>query len=349
MELKNFEYNLPPDLIAQQPAKPRDHSRLFVYDRQLDQITHDYFYQLPSYLNPGDVLVLNNTKVFPARLIGYKDSGGKIEIFLLKKINTTNWQVLVGKKRKHLGTKVNFNKKFFGILTKNNQDGTWEIKFNLSGNNFWQQVNKIGQTPLPPYIKKLSNRKDYQTIYANKNGSVAAPTAGLHFTKQLINQLKKQKIQIEYITLHVGLGTFAPVKTNDITKHQLHSEWVEVEKETAKRLNQAKKAGKKIVAVGTTSVRTLEALAIKQKNGYVIKSTKKWINIFIYPGYKFKFVDLIITNFHLPQSTLLMLVATFLAQNKSKKWGIKKIKQLYQIAVHKKYRFYSFGDGMLIK
>lgn len=349
MELEDFNYFLPPNLIAQTPAKPRDHSRLFVYDRHTNQINHDYFYNLPLYLEPGDVLVFNNTKVFPARLIGQKETGGKIEIFLLKNLNNNNWQVLVGNKRKQKGTKIYFNKKFFGTLIKNNQDGTWEIKFNLKGKTFWQQVNKLGQTPLPPYIKKNAKLKDYQTIFAQKNGSVAAPTAGLHFTKKLINQLEKQKIQIEYITLHVGLGTFAPVKTKDITKHKLHQEWVEVKKETAQRLNEAKKSGKKIIAVGTTSVRTLEALAVKQKNFYTIKPTKKWVNIFIYPGYKFKFIDSFITNFHLPKSSLLMLVSAFLTSPNSKRSGIKKIKNIYQTAISKKYRFYSFGDGMFLK
>lgn len=349
MELKDFNYFLPTKLIAQTPIKPRDHSRLFVYNRETKKIKHDYFYNLPLYLKSGDVLVLNNTKVFPARLLGHKDTGGKIEIFLLKKINKNSWQVLVGNKRKKLNKKIYFSKKFFGTLIKNNQDGTWVIKFNLSGNNFWQQINKYGHTPLPPYIKKDAKLKDYQTIFANKIGSVAAPTAGLHFTKTLINKLKKQGLQIEYITLHVGLGTFAPVKTKNITKHKLHSEWVEIGKRTANRLNAAKKSGKKIIAVGTTSIRALEALTQKQKNKYIIKPAKKWVNIFIYPGYKFKFVDMIITNFHLPKSSLLMLIAAFLATEKNKYSGITQLQKIYKLAIQKKYRFYSFGDGMLIK
>lgn len=349
MELKDFNYILPTNLIAQTPTQPRDHSRLFVYDKKTNQTSHDQFYHLPFYLKPGDVLVLNNTKVFPARLIGRKESGGKIEIFLLKNISHHTWQVLVGNKRKHQGTKIHFNKKLFGTLIKDNQDGTWVIKFNLSKKIFWQQINKIGQTPLPPYIKKNTKLANYQTIFAQKNGSVAAPTAGLHFTKKLINQLKKQDIHIEYITLHVGLGTFAPVKTNDITKHHLHAEWVEVDKKTAKKLNLAKKSGKRIIAVGTTSVRTLEALAKKQKKKYIIEPAKTWVNIFIYPGYKFKFVDAIITNFHLPKSSLLMLVAAFLTKRKNKRAGISKLQKIYKLAIKRKYRFYSFGDAMLIQ
>ncbi len=346
MELKDFDYQLPSKLIAQQPIHPRDQSRLFVYDKKTDKIEHKHFNHLTNLLGPQDVLVLNNTMVFPARLIGHKESGGRLEIFLLKSLKNKTWQVLVGGRRKHLGGKIYFPQKLFGQLIKDNLDGTWQIKFNLGGKNFWKVLNKIGQTPLPPYIKKLAKLQDYQTIYAQKNGSVAAPTAGLHFTKKLLNQLKKQGVQVEYITLHVGLGTFAPVKTNDITKHQLHAEWIEINKKTAQKLNQAKKQNKRIIAVGTTTVRTLEA--ITQKTGQ-IKSTKKWVNIFIYPGFKFKFTDALITNFHLPKSSLLMLVAAFLAEKKNKKIGINKLHKIYNLAIKKKYRFYSFGDAMFIK
>lgn len=388
MKLKLFDYNLPAKLIAQQPMKPRDHSRLFVYDSQNKKVWHKHFFDLPKYLQAGDVLVFNNTKVFPARLIGKKDSGGKIEIFLLKQIKGKVWQVLIGGKRRHAGTKVNFGKNLNCEIIALNNDDTWQVKFNLDGKKFWQQVTKRGQTPVPPYIRTKASLKDYQTVYAKATGSVAAPTAGFHFTKNLINKLKKQGVQTEFITLHVGLGTFAPVKTEEVEKHVLHEEWAEIDKATAKRLNQAKKQGRRIIAVGTTSIRTLEAFAeetniffspwmkgglrrsvmnltppllteLKQgtppkleeeiKRRYDLHSGKQWVNIFIYPGYKFKFVDSVLTNFHLPKSTLLMLIAAFLSNNKSEMWGVKKIKQLYLIAIKKKYRFYSFGDGMFIK
>ncbi len=346
MELNDFNYNLPQQLIAQEPCQPRDHARLLVYDRKLGKTKHDFFYNLTNFLSANDVLVFNNTKVFPARLIGYKDSGGKIEIFLLKKIKYNIWQVLVGGKRKQQGTKIFFNKKLLGTLLKHNPDNTWEIKFNLTGKKFWQVLNKIGQTPLPPYIKKNAKLSDYQTIYAKKIGSVAAPTAGFHFTKNLLYKLIKQGVQIEYITLHVGLGTFAPIKTKYISRHHLHAEWVKIDKNTANQLNHAKQQGKRIIAVGTTTVRTLEALT---NNNGRIKPANKWINIFIYPGFKFKFIDGLITNFHLPQSSLLMLVAAFLTKAKNKRLGINKLHKIYNLAIKKKYRFYSFGDGMYIK
>jgi S-adenosylmethionine:tRNA ribosyltransferase-isomerase len=349
MELKKFDYNLPPSRIAQVPTKPRDHSRLFVYDRATKKTIHNFFYNLPTYVTKNDVLVFNNTKVFPARLIGKKESGGKIEIFLLKQINKNIWEVLVGGRRKHIGTNIFISKKFWCTITQQIDHQTWQVKFNLNSEKLWEAIYKYGHTPTPPYIKKHSNLMDYQTVFAKKTGSVAAPTAGFHFTKKLIKQIKKQGIQIEYITLHVGLGTFAPVTTNDITKHKLHQEWVEIDKATANRINLAKKSGKRIIAVGTTSVRTLEALAERKKNTYTIKPTKKWVNIFIYPGYKFKFVDAIITNFHLPKSSLLMLVAALLTFGKNKYSGITILQKLYATAIRKKYRFYSFGDGMLIK
>jgi len=397
MKLKLFDYNLPKKLIAQHPIKPRDHSRLFVYDQRSDKIKHQHFYDLPKYLQTGDVLVFNNTKVFPARLLGKKVSGGKIEIFLLKKIKGKIWEVLIGGKRRRVGTEVNFGKNLSCKITKLNEDETWQVKFNLDGNKFWQQVAKQGQTPTPPYIKTKSNLKNYQTVYAKETGSVAAPTAGFHFTKTLLNKLKKQGVQIEFVTLHVGLGTFAPVKTEQVEKHVLHEEWAEIDRVTAKRLNQAKKDGRRIIAVGTTSIRALEAFAedtpshshtspfgyssqeemsatlkrgihslnplwrgapprrfVGEAGCVKIHSGKQWVNIFIYPGYEFKFVDSVITNFHLPKSTLLMLIAAFLQSKNSRvnariNSGANLIKKLYNIAIKKKYRFYSFGDGMLIK
>lgn len=350
MELKQFDYHLPLARIAQTPKKPRDHSRLFIYDRTHKKVVHDFFYNLPSYLTKNDVLIFNNTKVFPARLIGKKDSGGKIEVFLLKQIQNNSWQVLIGGHRKHIGTKIFFSHDFSCSLIKQIDNQTWVASFNLKGNKLWQAIYAYGKTPTPPYIKKRSNLTEYQTVFAKKTGSVAAPTAGFHFTKKLLAKIKKQGVQIEYITLHVGLGTFAPVTTTDITKHHLHQEWVEIDKSTATRINKAKKNGKRIIAVGTTSVRTLEALATKKNNTHTIKPTKKWVNIFIYPGYKFKFVDNIITNFHLPKSSLLMLITAFLQPKNSEiNSGINLIKKLYYTAIRKKYRFYSFGDGMFIQ
>lgn len=347
LELEAFDYHLPQSRIAQTPTRPRDHSRLFVYNRTTGRSKHDRFFNLPSYLNGQDILVFNNTKVFPARLIGSKDTGGKLEIFLLKPVKNNTWEVLIGGHRKHEGSCITFGNRLSCHLVKDIGGGAWQVRFNLTGKKFWHEVYRLGQTPLPPYIKKQTNLKEYQTVYAQKTGSVAAPTAGFHFTKKLLRQLRKQGIQTAYVTLHVGLGTFAPVKTQDITKHRLHAEWVEVDTTTATRLNRAKKNGKRIVAVGTTTVRTLEALA--DKKGH-IRPAKKWVNIFIYPSYRFRFVDVMITNFHLPKSSLLMLVEAWLRQVKGPDKQEKVLfKGLYAAAIKKKYRFYSFGDGMLIK
>jgi len=346
MNLSDFDYHLPVELIAQTPTKPRDHSRLFVYNRLQDKISHKHFYDIISYLKPGDVLVLNNTKVFPARLIGKKETGGRVEVFLLKQTGNI-WQVLIGGKTK-CDTKIRVSASLYCTVLKKNTDNTWEVKFNLLGKAFWQAVYTIGEAPTPPYIKPISNLKEYQTVFAKKQGSVAAPTAGFHFSQKLITKLKKQGITILYITLHVGLGTFEPVKVERITQHVMHAEWGEINLTTAKKINQAIKDNRRIISVGTTSTRTLEAFAYARGNKHYIKSGNKWITTFIYPGYKFKIVNALITNFHLPKSTLIMLVAAFLSQKTNKISGIKKIHELYQIAIKKKYRFYSFGDGMFI-
>jgi len=378
MHLKDFDYCLPKELIAQEPMKPRDHSRLLVlapssfrvwkYEGQADfKIEHKHFYNIVDYLKKGDVLVLNNSKVFPARLTGKKtETGGKIEVFLLKK--GENWQCLVGGKVRRAGQAVEFSKNFQAEILKDNRDGTWEVKFNLTGDKFWQAVHKYGQMPLPPYVKKLEvrskklgrdDKKSYQTVYADekKLGSVAAPTAGFHFTKGLLAKLKNKGVQIEYVTLHVGLGTFAPVKVDDIAKHKMHSEFVEISGKTLKNIFKAKAEGRRIIAVGTTSVRTLEAVAskfsifnfqfpnnfqfsISNSQFNISNSISFWTDIFIYPGYKFKVVDGMITNFHLPKSTLLMLVSAMAGQQN--------ILSAYQEAIKKKYRFYSYGDVMLI-
>jgi len=367
--LQKFDYKLPKDLIAQVPTKPRDAARLLILDKKTNHIDHKYFFDLGDYLNPGDVLVLNNSKVIPARLLGYKSTGGKIEIFLLNKKfpslpslpagrqgggqvdvadnfgqplfnlplergeNNNIWQVLIKGKVK-INQEIIFSQNIKATIIKKHDDQSWLVKFNSSD----KKIFSIGHTPLPPYIKKSAKMSDYQTIYAQSFGSVAAPTAGLHFTKKLLKELKKKGVKIEYITLHVGLGTFLPVKTKYIEDHKIHSELAILNPQTAKIINQAKQSGHQIIAVGTTSARTLEAFSNHQK---LLKPQSKWVNIFIYPGYKFKIIDGLITNFHLPKSTLLMLVSALA--------GEKNIKKAYQIAIAQKYKFFSFGDAMLIK
>lgn len=349
MLVSDFGYHLPKNLIAQKPIKPRDQSRLLVLNRQGKKISHHHFFELGQFLKRGDVLVLNNTKVFPARLIGRKVTGGKIEVFLLKRINGQIWECLLGGHGRGEKLKINFNKNLKGEIinpvreinfsngVKKPSDGVWQIKFNCGGKKLEKIINQIGQTPTPPYIKTPANKNDYQTIYAKKTGSVAAPTAGFHFTKKLINQLKKQGIQFEFVTLQVGYGTFQPIKVKKIEEHKMHPELAILDCQTAEKLNQAKKQGRRVIAVGTTTVRVLESFA--DKNGR-LKAGRKDTNIFIYPGYKFRFIDALITNFHLPQSTLLMLVSALV--------GRKLILKTYQTAVRKKYRFYSFGDAMMI-
>jgi len=351
MNLSDFDYKLPKELIAQKPIKPRDHSRLLVLNKENGKIEHKYFYNLDKYFKKGDILVLNNTKVFPARLIGKKESGAKMEIFLHKFKEKNIWQCLVGGKKAQNNLLIIFNKKLNCRLLKNNKDGTWNVEFNMSYKDLMKEVKKIGKTPLPPYIKRKEDnelsKKDkvnYQTIYAHRKkvGSVAAPTAGLHFTPELMKTLRKKGVQFEYITLHVGLGTFAPVKTENIKEHQMHEEYVEISKKTINNIYQAKKKGKRIIAVGTTSVRSLESAfqSFKKTKLKTFPEFKTWTNIFIYPGYKFNIVDAIITNFHLPKSTLLMLVQAFAGKNN--------INQAYQKAIQKKYRFFSYGDAMFI-
>ncbi|MFA6994877.1 MAG: tRNA preQ1(34) S-adenosylmethionine ribosyltransferase-isomerase QueA [Patescibacteria group bacterium] len=359
-KVEDFNYYLPPELIAQKPIRPRDHSRLLLLDRTKEEIFHRYFYNIVDYLRPGDLLVLNNSKVFPARLLGKKaETGGSVEIFLHKKIisgekqnngqmeKNNIWECLVGGRVK-IGLVINFSQKLQALILKNNSDGTWLIKFNLSGENFWQLVNKIGEVPLPPYIKRLkkevSDKNNYQTVFADnyKIGSVAAPTAGLHFTKALLKKIKARGVKIEYITLHVGLGTFAPMKTENITDHRMHSEFAEVSARTSQAVLATKKKGGRVIAVGTTTCRTLESINWPEINRGRNKSIQPsfWTGIFIYPGYHFKIIDALITNFHLPKSTLLLLVSALAGKNK--------IDRAYQEAIDKKYRFFSYGDAMFI-
>lgn len=339
MKTARFNYYLPSTLIAQSPKKPRDHSRLMILNRQTGQIYHDHFFNLGRYLKKGDVLVLNDSKVFPARLIGRKKTGGQAEILLIQKETKNSWQCLVKTKKARENLEIEFKKNssiLKACLKHRIENGRWLVNFDQSGEKFDQLILKLGQAPTPPYIKKISSLKEYQTIYARKNGSIAAPTAGFHFTSQLIRKLKKQGIQFEFITLHVGLGTFLPIKSDQIEKHQMLAEQYTIQPDVFKRLQKAKKSGTRIISVGTTSTRTLESIFGQGK----LKKFNGWTNLFIKPGYRFKFIDGLITNFHVPESTNLVLVSVLAGQ--------KMIKLAYQSAVKRKYRFYSFGDAMLI-
>lgn len=344
MQTSDFHYHLPQSLIAQKPCKPRDHARLMVLHRTSTVLStelstvlaHTRFDALPELLQPGDVLVFNNSKVIKARLVGKKDTGGKMEVFLLRRVAGLRWEVLVGGKGARSGKRIIFGRAFFCTLQKHDEN-RWIAEFNLQGKSFHDALETYGHVPLPPYIKTSSRFSDYQTVYAAKEGSVAAPTAGLHFTPRLLRALQKRGIGCEYITLHVGLGTFQSVKTDRIEDHIMHAEFAEISARTAARLNKAKKQGRRIIAVGTTSVRTLEAFTNKRG---ILQSGARDVNIFIYPGYDFRFVNGVITNFHLPQSSLLMLVSAFA--------GREKVMRAYEVAKQKNYRFYSFGDAMLI-
>ena len=337
MKVSQFDYHLPQALIAQKPATPRDSSRLFVYNKKTKKEQHDRFTNLEKYLQPDDILVFNDTKVFPARLWARRETGGRNEVFLLRSVRANIWEVLIGGKVRRLGLRLFFGNELECRVVKQMDDGMWHVRFNKTPKQVLAIADKIGSTPTPPYIKEHARRTDYQTVYAKKTGSVAAPTAGFHFTKRLLQKLKKYGVQFEYITLHVGYGTFQPVKVKDVEKHHIHSEYAEVNESTVKRLIKAKEQGRRIIAVGTTTVRTLETVFKNRR----AKKFNGWIDTFIYPGYRFKFVDAIITNFHLPKSTLLMLISAFV--------GRQKTLELYKTAVEKKYRFYSFGDGMFLQ
>ncbi|MBT6691640.1 tRNA preQ1(34) S-adenosylmethionine ribosyltransferase-isomerase QueA [Candidatus Parcubacteria bacterium] len=340
MKLDLFDYKLSPELIAQQQVKPRDSSRLMILDRQKQTIEHKHFYDLPEYLTDNDVLVVNQTKVFPARLYGQKKTGGKVEVLLTENIEDDQWQAMIGGRNLNIDDIIYFDKKLEAQIIKNIDGKTKQIKFNKSGQKLNTIIDQIGHTPIPPYIKVGDNKQikqDYQTIYAKERGSAAAPTAGLHFTEQTLKQLKEKGVKIFKVTLHVSLGTFAPVETEDITKHQIHHEWASIDEQTVVELNKIKKQGKNIIAVGTTSARTLEAFADKDGK---LNSGSKWVDIYIYPSYKYRFVDELITNFHLPKSSLLFMVSALASR--------KFILKAYQKAIHLKYRFFSFGDAMFI-
>jgi S-adenosylmethionine:tRNA ribosyltransferase-isomerase len=351
MKTSFFDYTLPKGLIANSPARPRDHSRLMIIDRKTGKIRHHKFYEIEKILGPSDVLVLNKTKVFPARFIGKKDTGGGIEILLIKELNNRIWKCLTKP-----GLKIGQTATFQGATLKGvGRDGTTSlIEINLGREKLFGLLQKYGLTPLPPYVRPESSerdlRKQYQTVYAKSLGSIAAPTAGFHFTEKLLGKLKKKGVQIEYVTLHVGLGTFAPVKTATLEEHQMHEEEFHIDKKTLNRLNIAKKSGKRIVAVGTTSARVLETLAINNLKLKINNSGST--NLFIFPPYKYSLVDALITNFHLPKSTLLALVSAFVSSPNTraefKDFKSSLIGRAYFEAIRKKYRFYSFGDACLI-
>ena len=340
MDVKDFDYDLPEELIAQDPLEDRSSSRRMVLDKKTGEVSHHIFKEIIKYLRPGDCLVLNNTKVIPARLYGVKEGTmAKIEILLLKRKQKDVWETLVkpGKKAKP-GTKIIFGD---GILTGEVidvvDDGNRLIQFSYDG-IFEEILDKLGQMPLPPYIThQLKDKNRYQTVYAKYDGSAAAPTAGLHFTKERLNEVKEKGVDIAEVTLHVGLGTFRPVKVDNVLDHHMHSEFYMVSQEAADKINNAKKNGGRIISVGTTSTRTLESAA--DENG-MLHECSGWTDIFIYPGYKFKVIDCLITNFHLPQSTLVMLVSALA--------GREHILSAYKKAVEEKYRFFSFGDAMFI-
>ncbi len=342
MDLKEFDYYLPEELIAQHPLEKRDMSRLMVLDRESGEINHKLFKDVVDYFSEGDCLVLNNTRVIPARLLGEKEgSGGKIEFVLLNRVSGDNWEVILrpGKKAKPGARFIFGNGELKAEILEVLEEGNRLVRFIYEG-VFEEILDKVGVMPLPPYItEKLEDPERYQTVYAKYNGSAAAPTAGLHFTQELLQTLKNKGVTIAYVMLHVGLGTFRPVKVEDITQHKMHSEYYSIGQEACDAINTAKKDGKKVVAVGTTSCRVLETVG-NNNEGKLIP-TDGWTDIFIYPGYSFKIVDRLITNFHLPESTLIMLVSSLA--------GREKVLNAYEVAVRERYRFFSFGDAMFIK
>lgn len=336
LKTSDFYYDLPEELIAQTPASPRDSARMIVYNKAQDKVEHKIFRDIIDYLTPNDVLVVNNTRVIPARLFAHKVTGANIEVFLLKRLNLTDYEVLMRPAKKApIGTKLIFSENLYCEVIENQEEiGGRIIRFNVQEGTLEEELDRIGEVPLPPYIhEKLEDDEEYQTIYSKISGSSAAPTAGLHFTDELMQKIRDKGVQIEEVTLQVGLGTFRPVNEENALDHKMHSEEIVVSEEVAERLNNAKKQGKRIVAVGTTTVRTLEAASTDDG---VLHPCQKETNIFIYPGVKLKFVDALITNFHLPESTLIMLVSAFI--------GREKTLEIYNTAVKEKYRFFSFGD-----
>ena len=340
MKKSDFYYDLPQCLIAQTPIEPRNSSRLMVLDKENNDIVHTVFNDLDAYLMPGDCLVLNTTRVLPARIFGARtDTGAVVEFVLLKQKSTLIWECIAGPgKKAKTGHSFKFSDKLSATVIDVLDDGNRILEFSCNG-EFFSVLDEVGQMPLPHYIKaELENKERYQTVYSKELGSAAAPTAGLHFTNEMLDRLKNKGINIAYVTLHVGLGTFRPVKVDEITEHKMHSEWYCIPSDTAKIINETKSKGGRVIAVGTTSCRTLESAA--SKFGKICECSDS-TDIFIYPGYEFKCIDALITNFHLPESTLIMLVSAF--------YGYEKTMTAYKTAVDEKYRFFSFGDAMLIK
>lgn len=341
MNRSDFYYDLPKELIAQHPVEPRDSSRLMVVDKQTGEINHKHFYDVVDELQEGDCLILNNTRVLPARMYGIKeDTGARVEFLLLTNKGDDIWETITGPgKRAKIGSKFSFGDGLlFAEIIDILEGGNRLAKFTYEG-NFYEVIDKIGQMPLPPYItERLEDGERYQTVYSKELGSAAAPTAGLHFTDELMNKIREKGVNIGYVTLHVGLGTFRPVKADDISQHIMHSEHYWLPKETADLINETKKKGKRVVAVGTTSCRTLESVGTYKGK---IEECEGWTDIFIFPGYKFKCIDALITNFHLPESTLIMLVSAFC--------GYDNTMNFYKRAVEEKYRFFSFGDAVFLR
>ena len=338
MKLTDFSYELPKELIAQHPAEPRDHARLMLYDRKTGDVEHKHFYDLVDELKAGDVLVFNDSKVIPARLYGKRvPTGGKVEVLLLTPVGEDRWEVLVKPGKKALpGTTIEFPEGLQAEVLDRTDFGGRVVHFTYDG-VFDDIIDKIGEMPLPPYIhEKMEDPDEYQTVYARERGSAAAPTAGLHFTDELLQKIRDKGVEEVFVTLHVGLGTFRPVEEENIEDHQMHSEFYSITPEAADAINRAKAEGRRIIAVGTTSIRTLESAGTTGK----LKAGSGWTNIFIYPGFTFHIVDALVTNFHLPESTLLMLISALSTREQ--------ILHAYEIAVKEKYRFFSFGDAMFI-
>ncbi|MGD9580533.1 MAG: tRNA preQ1(34) S-adenosylmethionine ribosyltransferase-isomerase QueA [Vampirovibrionia bacterium] len=344
MKVEDFNYHLPPEMIAQHPSEKRDNSKMMVINRENKTITHKYFKDITDYITTDDLIIINNTKVIPARVFGQKDTGANIEIFLIQSLNHTTWQCLLRpQKRIKPGIKIYLKDNQFITVEKQDAENKWIIK---TPEDFENQLNSLGNMPLPPYIKrekeniyKEEDKNRYQTVYAKIPGAVAAPTAGLHFTPEIINTLKNKGTKFAEVTLHVGLGTFKPVQCENIQDHIMHEEFYTISKETAELIDKQKKEGKRIIPIGTTSIRTLETVA-KNNNGQ-IKADSGWSNIFIYPGFNFNVTDACITNFHLPKSTLIMLISALASKEL--------VFKAYEEAIKEKYRFYSYGDCMLIE
>ena len=340
MLLSDFDYDLPEELIAQTPVEPRNASRLMVLDPAAETIEHQHFYDLKKFLVPGDTLIFNDTRVMPARLIGHREpSGGRVEVFLLRRIDGDTWETLVkpGKKAQ-IGNVIRFGEELACEVMEHTDFGGRIVKFRYQG-IFEEILDRLGETPLPPYIhEKLADKERYQTVYCREEGSAAAPTAGLHFTKEQMQEIKDMGVNLGFLTLHVGLGTFRPVNVDNIEDHVMHKEYYCITDETAKLIMDTKAAGHRVIAVGTTSIRTLESAATAKGQS---AGKSGWTGIFIYPGYEFKIVDAIITNFHLPKSTLIMLISAFA--------GREFVLKAYKKAVEERYRFFSFGDAMFIK